>query len=173
MQKSTTPFLVLLSVVSLTMLGCGADKFPVVSGKITAAGAPVPSVRVTFAPQAVGNNHSPGPLSTGVTDKNGVFTLTTRYGDSGAVAGPHQVTFEWANMEFDAMSSLREELANAKVDSAKQAEVQAEIDELKKKRKSLPKVNIHQVDSFTVPADGTDAANFDIGRGGETASKSH
>lgn len=118
-------------------------------------------------PKAVGNNHSPGPFSTGVTDENGVFTLTTRYKDPGAVVGPHQISFEWANMDFDAMGTLREDLANAKDDQAKTAEIKKEIDELKQRRKNLPKVNIHQVDQFTVPEAGTDAANFEIGRDSE------
>ena len=34
----------------------------------------------------------------------------TRYKESGAVAGPHKVGFEWADIEFDAMSGLKAEL---------------------------------------------------------------
>ena len=171
MQNSTALFIGLISIISLTLSGCGADQYPAVSGTITAAGKPVPNIRVTFAPQAVGNNITPGPFSTGVTDETGVFKLTTRYQEPGAVAGPHQISFEWANMDFDAMSSLRQELREAKGDETKTAKLEAEIAALKQKRKSLPKVNIHKVDSYTVPADGTDGANFDIGKNSEAAVK--
>ena len=99
MQNSTKLFIGLQTVVSLTAMGCGGEKYPAVSGKVTAAGAPVPSIRVTFAPQAARDNHRPEPFSTGTTDQSGVYTLTTRYGDSGAVVGPHQISFEWAKME--------------------------------------------------------------------------
>ena len=170
MQNSTKLFIGLLSIVSLTAMGCGQGKHPTVSGKVTAAGEPVAGVRVTFAPKAVGDNHTPGPYSTGVTDESGVYTLTTRYGEPGAVIAPHQVSFEWAKMEFDAMMMLRKELANAKGDEAKTAEIKKQIEELSQLKKSLPKVNIHQVDSFTVSAEGTDSANFEIGKNNDSDS---
>ena len=69
------------------------------------------------------------------------------------------------------MSSLRQELRKAKGDETKTAKLQAEIAALKQKRKSLPKVDIHQVDSFSVTAEGTDAANFETGKNSEPASE--
>ena len=165
MQSCIKLFIGLSCIVSLTLAGCGGAKYPTVSGKVTAAGEPVPNVRVTFAPKAVGDNNTPGPYSIGTTDQNGVYELTTRYKEPGAVVGPHKISFEWANRDFDEMKTLRRDLKNAEGDEAKRAEIQEQIKELRQTRKSLPKVDIDKIESFTVPAEGADNADFEIGTG--------
>ena len=164
MQSCAKLFIGLSCIACLILTGCGSTKYPAVSGKITAEGEPVANVRVSFSPKAVGQNNTPGPYSIGTTDENGVYTLTTRYKEPGAVVGPHNVSFEWANRDFDEMKTLRRELANAKGDEAKEAKIRKDIRALKQKRRSLPKVDIDQVDTFSVTAEGTDAADFEIGR---------
>jgi hypothetical protein len=112
---------------------------------------------------AVGDNHTPGPYSKGVTDENGIFTLKTRYDEPGAVAGPHKVGFAWDDIEFDSMSTLKEELADSSGDAARTAAAQQGIDELKQKIQSRPKLDFRKVFGFEVPNEGTASADFELG----------
>jgi len=164
MKDITKVFVTLLVATSLTAIGCGGGKYAAVSGKVTANGEPVPMVRLVFAPQVVGENHTPGPYSKGVTDENGNYTLTTRYDEPGAVPGPHKVGFEWADIEFDTMSTLQEQLAEVKGDAVKTAAVQKSIDEVKQKMQSRPKVNFGMVFEIEIPKEGTTSADFEIGK---------
>ncbi|MGN6544923.1 MAG: hypothetical protein ACTHK7_07725 [Aureliella sp.] len=57
-----------------------------VTGKVTMGGAPVPGATVTFSPITQGN-----PPALGVTDTQGVYTLTTYDSGDGAVAGEYKI----------------------------------------------------------------------------------
>ena len=168
MKNIAKLFVVLLGVTSFTSMGCGGGKYPAVSGKVTANGEPVANVRVVFTPSASGDNHTPGPWSKGVSDENGIFSLKTRYGELGAVAGPHKVGFEWADIDFDSLSGLKRQLAEAKGDDARRADVKKMIGELKQKMKSRPKIDFLKVVAIDIPKEGTDSANFEIGKPSNT-----
>lgn len=78
---------ILLSVMSL--VGCGGeDVIPTypVTGTVTQKGKPISGAIVAFTPVAG------GPAASGVTDAQGVYTLTTRSSGDGAVEGKYQVT---------------------------------------------------------------------------------
>ena len=168
MKNIAKLFVVLLGVTSFTTMGCGGGKYPAVSGKVTADGKPVANVRVVFTPTASGNNHTPGPWSKGVSDENGIYSLKTRYGESGAVAGPHKVGFEWNDIDFDSLSGLKRQLAEAKGDDARTADIKEMIGELKQKIKSRPKIDFLKVVAINIPKEGTDSANFEIGKPSNT-----
>ena len=82
MRNVNKPFALMIAVASVTVIGCG-QKHPAVSGKVTFNGEPVPMVQVVFTPSAVGDNHTPGPYSVGVTDASGNYTLKTRHKERG------------------------------------------------------------------------------------------
>ena len=164
MKNITKLFVVLLGIIALSSMGCSGGKYPAVSGKITANGEPVANVLVVFTPVAVGDNHTPGPWSRGVSDENGIYSLKTRYDELGAVVGPHQVGFEWADIDFDAMSSLKRQRADAKGDAAQTADIKKKINDLRQEIKSRPKLDFLKVVAFEVPQNGTDSATFEIGK---------
>lgn len=164
MKNNTNLFVVLLAATSLTAIGCTGGKYEAVSGKVTANGEPVPNVRLVFTPKVVGDNHNPGPYSMGTTNEDGVFSLKTRNSEAGAVAGPHKVGFEWADVEFDTMSTLKEELSEVQGDAAKTAAIQKNIDDLTRKLKSRPKVDFRTVIEIEIPKGGTKSADFEIGK---------
>lgn len=87
----------------LLLLGCigcgnGMETFPVaeVKGKVLCNGQPVPEVVVFFdplKPKGAGGKDTThvGKLGMGISDKDGVFRIST-YGDGdGAVVGPHRI----------------------------------------------------------------------------------
>lgn len=77
------------------VLGCSSSAAPIVpvSGRVTLDGQPLRKALVQFMPVARPNSiEAPGPGSTGVTDENGNYTLTTIGAAApGAVAGDHIV----------------------------------------------------------------------------------
>lgn len=77
-------------VVGLLLAGCNSTEGRVqthkVKGKVTYNGAPVASATVTFAPQEKGT-----PTAMGITDGQGVYTLTTYDSGDGAAAGIYKV----------------------------------------------------------------------------------
>lgn len=159
----TRVFVLLLALTLISSFGCGG-KHSSVSGKVTVNGNPVPMVRVVFTPSAVGDNHTPGPYSLGVTDEEGRYTLKTRYGDRGAVAGPHKVGFEWADVEFDELPTLQKQLNGGEGDAEKNAALKNSIDEIKRKLASRPKFKVGQVFEINVPKTGMKNADFELGK---------
>ena len=160
MRKRSRLCVVLLATTCLAAIGCDGGKYSAVSGIVTVDGQPIANVRVVFAPEAVGDNHSPGPWSKGVSDESGRFTLRTRHGDPGAVVGPHKVGFEWNDIDFDELSTLRQEVKSSKNPEA----VKTKIAELKQKIKSRPKINETVSLDFEVPQGGTTSADFEIAK---------
>lgn len=77
-------------VVGLLLTGCGGggDKVQThkVKGKVTYNGSPVAGATVTFSPQEKGS-----PAALGITDAQGIYTLTTYDSGDGAAAGLYKV----------------------------------------------------------------------------------
>jgi hypothetical protein len=83
---------VLLGLVIVFALGCGGGRsFSPVSGKVTLNGVPLDGATVNFQPIAPEGAIDAGPGSSGKTNANGEFTLTTITGLSGATVGTHRV----------------------------------------------------------------------------------
>ena len=149
--------------VALFCVGCGpSSEYSTVSGKVTYDGAPLPSIRVVFNPLPVGNSAVAGPLSLGVTDDEGNFSLKTRDGFAGAVAGPHKVGFYWADVGVTQLASLKVSLAESKNSPEDEAKIKKLIAEVEQKLKSRPKLKGDLQTKFTVPEDGTDQAVFEL-----------
>jgi hypothetical protein len=109
-----------------------------VSGQITLDGKPVPQAQISFQPQG------PGPGSYGRTDDDGRFTLKNVLDDRpGAVPGPQAVRITTGKQQQPDSDStaVTGELAPAKF--------------------------LDGSVTFDVPAQGTDAANFDLGNTGK------
>lgn len=81
--------LALIAAVGISLAGCQKDTLGVqpVTGKVTYKGTPVSEAMVTFVSQS-----SDGRGATGVTDENGVYTLSTPGATkNGAVVGDYDV----------------------------------------------------------------------------------
>ena len=166
-QISQTVSICVVAFVLLTMVGCGTDGLAPVSGTITYNGEPLESVLVVFTPQVVDGNHFPGPWSTGTTDSNGKYTLKTKKGSRGAVVGPHQVGFTWADISSIEISLLQSDLAAASMaedPQAARAEIENKIRETKAKMEGRPKLDMLDNRSFDVTSGGSSTVDFDLGK---------
>ncbi len=94
--------------------GCSPSDMVPVSGVVTVDGKPVPGLTVTFFPEPTEGNNAPGPFSTGVTDEAGKYTLTNRKGVPGAMVWRHAVSFEYDDVDPEAMDAARDAAADAK-----------------------------------------------------------
>ena len=164
MIKNIKLFVGLIAVVSLTAIGCGSSsKYPEVSGIVTVGGEPTPKVRVMFIPQSVGDNHTPGPFSSGETDADGRFTMRTRRDEPGAVVGPHKVGFHYADLSQQDYMLVG---TNPKNERRKKR-----LKEVEQILASRPKIRKDPSQKFDVPSGGTTNANFEIGELNAEASK--
>ncbi|MFM7059445.1 MAG: carboxypeptidase-like regulatory domain-containing protein [Planctomycetota bacterium] len=87
MLKASSASLLMFSLV-LSLAGCGKSDRPTLvqaSGRVTLAGAPVAGATVSFQPVAGGR-----PCS-GLTNANGVYTITSYEENDGAPVGEHKV----------------------------------------------------------------------------------
>jgi len=82
-----------LLLVGLAIVGCAGGEGAgtrlathKVSGKVTQGGAPVPGATVTFSPMKNGD-----PGASGITDAQGMYSLTTYDANDGAVEGDYKV----------------------------------------------------------------------------------
>ena len=121
-------FLMGLMILPLALMtgGCEPEGFQVskVEGTVTLDGSPLNGALVIFMPDPVDGNSVVGPFSSGTTDQNGRFMLTTRYGDPGAVIGPHSV-----NIEYDDIEPLAiQEALSAQQDTGK---VESQLDDIR------------------------------------------
>ena len=132
------------SLVGLT--GCGGGpKFAAVSGRVTLNDRPLEGFQVDFQPMS-STKEGVGPGSSGITDKDGRFTLHSQLDKSqaGAVVGKHQVRI-WApegsqDRDADAVTTGKGKNAG---------------------RPLIPgRYHVESELTFEVPAGGTDKADF-------------
>ncbi|MFO7907481.1 MAG: hypothetical protein R6U98_32840 [Pirellulaceae bacterium] len=131
-----------LSVLALTLAGCGASSVETVpvSGTVTVDGEPAESIMVNFQP-AEGTT---GPGSVGVTSADGTYSLETVGSDSkpGAVVGKHTVSLAYKDPDEDSTVDYQPDPDEPPV--------------------MLPPEAYDQSITFEVPAEGTDSADFDL-----------
>lgn len=127
----------LLFLVALAA-GCDPNDFHAVpvSGRVTLDDKPLPDAVVTFQPQAVSGAAASGPGSYGRTDADGRFSLRVATDDTpGAVVGKHIVTISVAKPGTgDALIATADDILPAEIRNGRR--------------------------EFTVPAAGTEAADF-------------
>jgi hypothetical protein len=141
--------LALFAVTSLLFSGCGETKpygVAPVSGRVTLDGQPLADARVTFFPQrAAGvNTAESAPEAMGMTDADGRYQLKTVFDDEGAAPGPNRVV----------ISTLKEEYDPANPEAPPKVVA----------KETVPKkyfTGASQLE-FSVPSEGTEAANFDL-----------
>jgi hypothetical protein len=166
MWQKSCRWLIVGIVLSIVATGCRpAVRFPVapVSGRVTFDGVPAARVTVQFNPVGSGEV---GPPSVGTADDDGRFTLllSRQNAGAGAVVGEHVVSI--AGLEaYDEIINMIREQAKSPPNGAGDP---GQVPTLKMPREEeLPTVRIPKryqgaVLRFTVPKQGTDAANFDL-----------
>src|SRR5262245_1891984 len=134
----------LLFLGVLLSAGCAGSKVAPVSGRVTLDGKPLAHATVVFQPDSADKN--PGPGSSGVTDKDGRYTLRVMTTNAaGALVGKHKVTV--TAYEGDAEGESSAPSATNKV--IRKALVPHEY-------------NVHTKLTFDVPPRGSADANFDL-----------
>jgi hypothetical protein len=91
--------------------GCGADDGPIIApaeGVVLVDGKPTKDIAVRFHPTS-------GPISVGLTDENGKFSLTTRSLNDGAVVGNHDVALVHADPNRPIGQSEAEAIAKSPI----------------------------------------------------------
>ena len=84
-------------LLALSACGCGPHTVPV-SGKIVVDGEPAENIRVVFQSAAGGDQVA--PVATGLTDKNGEYSLRlAQTNKKGVVPGPYAVFLSWSDPE--------------------------------------------------------------------------
>jgi hypothetical protein len=127
------------ALVLVLVLGCGGRRFVPVSGTVTMDGKPVAKATVTFMPVAEKKSLEAGESSTGKTNENGQFTLTSSRGKNGALVGKHRVSI-----------------------SMQQSKV-GESEERVRTVELIPtRYNENTELTFDVPSGGTDKADFPL-----------
>jgi hypothetical protein len=125
------------------MFGCGSkvDVVPV-SGYVHIDGKPAENIAVSFTP--IPGQSTPGPTSSGITDSQGQFTLSTvqERRISGAVPGKHRV------------------MLNRRIPDLDQFPYGEAVKKVAQANRALP-VNTRDGSlTYEVPAGGTDQADF-------------
>ena len=133
--------LVLTALVLAPLAGCGGPSYAPVSGRVTLDGRPLPRAVVTFLPVATDGIAAAGPGSMAVTDEQGQFTLrVTGDGRQGVLVGEHRVRI-----------------------STREAVIEEEEGKTTTPRELVPaRYNSNTELRFTVPPDGSSAANFEL-----------
>jgi hypothetical protein len=138
--------------------GCGGSQQPPVSGRVTMDGKPLANAWVLFQPMGSQANVNPGPTSAGLTDGDGRYVLKDQLrGRPGAMVGKHRVRI-----------SSGDPYANEPVPSTPETGTQdGYVPPAAKTRRvfreDIPvRYNQESELEFTVPAGGTDQANFDL-----------
>jgi hypothetical protein len=148
--------LVVVALPALLAVGCGGGpNLAPVSGVVTVDGKPYPNAVVSFQPLAQPGSTDTGMGSSAVTDENGRYTLTTIDGKNGATVGKHKVRIQ-----------TKRENTNAVVDPSKGSDDKPDDGGRPRKTQSEPIPLEWFSDTggkeFTVPAGGTDKADFAI-----------
>jgi hypothetical protein len=137
-----------IAVAVLCGLGCSAPPYRLapVSGKVTLDGHPLAEAYVSFQPRGDKGEDVPGPASAGKTDQEGRFVLApvkvqpASGQATGAVVGKHRVFIRKG-----------------------ESTVAGAGDQSGQYKESLPaRYNAASTLEFTVTADGTDQANFEL-----------
>jgi hypothetical protein len=140
----------ILGALLLMAAGCGdGHRLAEVSGRVSIDGKPTPNVHVQFEPIGSAENPNPGPGSIGITDDQGTYRLRTVWPqEDGAVVGRHQV-----RINRQGKPGGDAEPATAAEFRAQQAAAIRQLPSRYNEKSGL---------TFDVPADGTDAANFEL-----------
>jgi len=148
-------------------VGCGSGH-PAVSGKVTANGQPVEGMKVIFSPVSTTENPFPGPYAQSTTDSEGVYSLVTRDGDTGATKGENIVQlYSTKGLELDFMESqVAASFGMAGGDRNHPSwqtavEMKEKVDALKS-METGDRMSATVTTKFTVPDEGTDSANFEL-----------
>lgn len=88
---------VLSAILAAAGCGSGLNTVPV-SGSVSLDGKPTPGLLVRFEPLEVDSSAEGWTDSTGITDAEGNFILTTPDGQVGALPGKHMVSVTTANL---------------------------------------------------------------------------
>ena len=110
-----------LVVSWLATPGCSSSDAPPLAeaeGTVTMNGKPLPNIGVVFFPTGS------GPMSSGNTDENGRFVLTTITPKDGAVVGQHRVAFGAAE---ESSGEYARRMLPAKYESPQTSQVTAEV----------------------------------------------
>lgn len=105
MKQARTTASLALAILLAPMVGCGGNGFPdptPVTGTVNYNGSPIEGALVTFIPEG-----EVGRASSGTTDAQGTFSLTTFSTNDGAIPGKYKVTIAKAE------STLSESEMNA------------------------------------------------------------
>jgi hypothetical protein len=84
-------WLIGVGLVALVGCGDGGAKVIPVSGRVTLNGKPLANANVLFSPIGKPGEVNAGDGSTGKTNADGEYTLTTSHGLAGAQVGTHRV----------------------------------------------------------------------------------
>ena len=134
-----------IAVPLVLAVGCSSgSKYATVSGRVTLNGQPLANATVSFQPIAEGSVNAPASGSTGKTNANGEYTLMAADGKPGAWVGKHRVQ----------ISALSEQAGEGDARPPRGGWPLAD--------KVPARYNRDSKEEFTVPAGGTDAANFDL-----------
>ncbi len=155
MTWSRLPSVVALGVLAAGLAGCGAKnepKYVKVSGTVTMDGKPLPDAVVMFAPKSTSKeSQNPGKSSSGYTDANGRYTLkiSNEGTKEGAVVGVHivRINMKGVEMVIDPQTGSPDNPTQGKP---------------LQRTNPIPKHWVEDGEEFTVPADGTDKADFNI-----------
>ena len=134
--------------------GCGQAEYEVtpVSGQVTLDGEPLAGVGVSFVPTAEDRNRPiVGPGSIGKTGPDGRFSLTTVKNEPGAVPAVHVVRMSIATTSGEKPSVADESPEGITTEPAATSP-----------KPVLPLIARDGTLRFTVSAEGTDRANFDL-----------
>jgi len=132
------------AMVLVVTVGCQDKRFSLapVSGTVTVNGEAVPDLRIVFHPTPTEDVPTPGPFSSGKTDREGKFRLVARGGKFGAVVGFHRVGFELPgdvdeDALEDAQAQLEETMAEQGVDPESVEAARNKINKIKKRMKGF------------------------------------
>ena len=144
-------YLFLAGLLAAGAVGCGGDPFATapVNGKVTLNGQPLADARITFQP--TGSEKDVGPGSAAMTDAEGKYNLKTVDGRRGATVGPHLVRI--STLKFAENKSLEDANHLIRLSHPESVAVPEKVP--LKYSKDTPL-------TFTVPEEGTNAANFDL-----------
>ena len=118
MQRSLA---ISFALIFSAVVGCGSSKsreqFTKIKGRVLVDGQPASGVMLTINPV-----EGQGTLATGISDEQGMLTVSTFDAGDGLRAGDYQVTCQWG--EFDMMSrQYKDDRLSGKYSDASKSEI--------------------------------------------------